>query len=135
MNENGIRAGKIETDTLAKLGIYLPSPAEQQEIADCLTSVDELIVAQGRKVEALKAHKKGLMQQLFPREGGTLPRLRFPEFRDGPVWEEKMAGRLLKSNPQRRGRFTDLLCHHVRWNGETRFFRPQFLRHRRRCGQ
>ena len=60
---------------------------EQQKIADCLTSLDELIAAQGRKVEALKAHKKGLMQQLFPREGETLPRLRFPEFRNALEWE------------------------------------------------
>lgn len=35
---------------------------EQKKIADCLASVDTLIEAQGRKVEALKAHKKGLMQ-------------------------------------------------------------------------
>ena len=39
---------------------------EQQKIADCLSSVDELIAAQARKVDALKTHKKGLMQQLFP---------------------------------------------------------------------
>ena len=58
------------------------SLAEQQKIADCLTSLDELIAAEGRKLEALRAHKKGLMQQLFPREGETRPRLRFPEFRD-----------------------------------------------------
>ncbi len=63
--------------------------AEQQKIADCLTSLDELIAAQGRKVEALKAYKRGLMQQLFPREGETLPRLRFPEFRDAPEWEPR----------------------------------------------
>ena len=43
----------------------IPSTAEQQKIADCLTSVDELISAQTRKVDALKTHKKGLMQQLF----------------------------------------------------------------------
>lgn len=60
--------------------------AEQQKIADCLTSLDEVIAAQGRKVEALKAHKRGLMQQLFPREGETRPRLRLPEFREAPEW-------------------------------------------------
>jgi type I restriction enzyme S subunit len=92
VNETGIGAGKIETDTLTKLTVYLPSHGEQQKIADCLSSLDELIAAQGRKVEALKAHKKALMQQLFPREGETLPRLRFPEFRDQSVWEEKKAG-------------------------------------------
>ena len=63
--------------------------AEQQKIADCLTSLDELIAAHGRKLDALKTHKKGLMQQLFPREGETLPRLRFPEFRDAGEWDEK----------------------------------------------
>jgi predicted nuclease of restriction endonuclease-like (RecB) superfamily len=55
---------------------------EQQKIAECLSSVDELMAAQARKVDALKTHKKGLMQQLFPREGETQPRLRFPEFQN-----------------------------------------------------
>ena len=90
--------------TLAKLkSIPIPVPpssAEQQKIADCLTSLDEVIAAQGRKVEALKAHKRGLMQQLFPREGETRPRLRFPEFRDAPEWEAK---RLEDVAPLQRG--------------------------------
>jgi type I restriction enzyme S subunit len=44
----------------------IPSPKEQQRIADCLTSIDDLIAAQSAKLESLKTHKKGLMQQLFP---------------------------------------------------------------------
>ena len=40
---------------------------EQQRIADCLSSLDELIAAQTQKIDLLKEHKKGLMQQLFPR--------------------------------------------------------------------
>jgi len=39
---------------------------EQQKIADCLTALDDLIAAQTQKIELLKRHKKGLMQQLFP---------------------------------------------------------------------
>lgn len=31
-----------------------------------LTSLDALITAETQKLEALKTHKKGLMQQLFP---------------------------------------------------------------------
>jgi type I restriction enzyme S subunit len=72
------------------------SPAEQQKIAECLSSVDELIAAQARKVDALKTHKKGLMQQLFPREGETQPRLRFPEFQNAGEWEETTLGELAK---------------------------------------
>jgi len=62
---------------------------EQQKIAECLSSVDELMAAQARKVDALKTHKKGLMQQLFPREGETQPRLRFPEFQNAGEWKEE----------------------------------------------
>jgi len=48
-----------------------------------------LIAAEGRKLEGLRAHKKGLMQHLFPRDSETRPRLRFPEFREMGEWEEK----------------------------------------------
>jgi type I restriction enzyme, S subunit len=80
----------INDGDLLALPVPLPSGQsslkEQQKIADCLSSLDELIAAQARKVDALKAHKKGLMQQLFPREGGTQPRLRFPEFQSEGEW-------------------------------------------------
>ena len=46
--------------------VMAPSPSEQQKIASCLSSIDELITAQSQKLDALKTHKKGLMQQLFP---------------------------------------------------------------------
>ena len=39
---------------------------EQQEIADCLSAADHLIDVQSEKLAAVRAHKKGLMQQLFP---------------------------------------------------------------------
>jgi type I restriction enzyme S subunit len=88
-NLEGLRDGKmISYKQFSELQIPTPIPAEQQKIAECLSSLDELIAAQARKVEALKTHKKGLMQQLFPREGETQPRLRFPEFNDSDEWEE-----------------------------------------------
>lgn len=83
--DGGVRV-RIYYKDIARIPLALPSPAEQQKIADCLSSLDELIAAQGRKVAALKAHKTGLMQQLFPREGETQPRLRLPEFHDAGHW-------------------------------------------------
>jgi type I restriction enzyme S subunit len=46
---------------------------EQQRIASCLRSLDALITAETQKLEALKTHKKGLMQQLFPSTGCDEP--------------------------------------------------------------
>jgi len=78
----------ISKETFFNIEIPTPGLPEQQEIADCLASADALIEAQGRKVEALKAHKKGLMQQLFPQEGESQPRLRFPRFEGAGDWQE-----------------------------------------------
>ncbi len=78
----------ITNDDLMRMPIPTPSPREQQKIADCLGSLDDLIAVEGRRLEALRQHKQGLMQQLFPQEGETQPHLRFPEFKDAPEWEE-----------------------------------------------
>jgi type I restriction enzyme S subunit len=78
---------QITNTTFLSGRLPLPTePAEQQKIAECLSSVDELIGAQARKLDSLKTHKKGLMQQLFPQEGETQPRLRFPEFQSAGEW-------------------------------------------------
>ncbi|WP_419653136.1 restriction endonuclease subunit S, partial [Thiolapillus sp.] len=74
-----------------------PETTEQQKIAHCLSSLDEVIGLQAKKVQALKQHKKGLMQQLFPAEGETTPRLRFPDFREAGAWEVKRLGEVCDS--------------------------------------
>lgn len=91
----------INDSDLMALPIPVPagttSVAEQQKIADCLSSLDELIVAQARKVEALKILKNGLMQQLFPREGETQPLLRFPEFQGSRDWATGSFGEVFET--------------------------------------
>ena len=83
---------RLYNDNLRSIKVALPSLPEQQKIADCLSSLDDLIRAEERRLEALSAHKTGLMQCLFPALGQTTPRLRFPEFRDAGPWEVKRLG-------------------------------------------
>jgi type I restriction enzyme S subunit len=85
----GVKMPRGDVGSMKAYPTLYPSKAEQQKIATCLSSVDEVIAAQARKVDALKTHKKGLMQQLFPREGETQPRLRFPEFQNDGEWEPR----------------------------------------------
>ncbi|NUN99736.1 MAG: restriction endonuclease subunit S [Saprospiraceae bacterium] len=60
---------------------------EQQKIAACLSSLDEVITAESQKLEVLKDHKKGLLQNLLPQEGETVPKFRFKEFEKDGEWE------------------------------------------------
>jgi len=68
---------------------FPPKLEEQQKIATCLSSLDEVIAANNQKLDALKNHKKGLMQNLFPQEGETIPKWRFAEFVKDGEWVEK----------------------------------------------
>ena len=76
----------IASAEIKNLHVPLPEIEEQQRIADCLSSLDDLISAVADKIETLKEYKKGLMQQLFPAEGKTIPAIRFPEFQNAGEW-------------------------------------------------
>ncbi|MEG6437945.1 restriction endonuclease subunit S [Enterobacter bugandensis] len=84
---------QVNNDDLMKVPVPLPigsqSLSEQKKIADCLSSLDDLLTAEVQKLDALKKYKKGLLQQLFTREGETVPRLRFREFQNATEWERK----------------------------------------------
>ncbi|UTG75293.1 restriction endonuclease subunit S [Neisseria subflava] len=56
----------ITNDDFMAMPVPILSPEEQQKIADCLSSIDELIELEEQAIAGLKQHKKGLMQQLFP---------------------------------------------------------------------
>lgn len=95
-NLEGLRDGKmISYKQFSGLRLPVPAKREQQSIADCLDSLDELIATHARKLKSLMAHKDGLMHQLFPCEGEDQPRLRLPEFLDGSPWISSTIGELV----------------------------------------
>jgi type I restriction enzyme S subunit len=86
--------GNLSGEIIKSIELKFPKPNEQQKIADFLSSIDEQITQNIKKVELLKKHKKGLLQNLFPSEGENVPRLRFPEFVNDGEWEEKKLGNI-----------------------------------------
>lgn len=75
--------------------VFFPSikSGEQQKIADCLSFLDALIESTVQKVDALREHKKGMMQRLFPTGGKDVPDLRFPEFQgQATEWQSTLLG-------------------------------------------
>jgi type I restriction enzyme S subunit len=94
-NANGFALLHITKGTIENWECSIPkSKAEQQKIASCLSSLDEVIEAHSQKLELLKDHKKGVMQNLFPQEGETVPKYRFKEFVNDGEWEIKELNKL-----------------------------------------
>ena len=92
---------RIGLDNLKNLMMTVPKELEEQKkIADCLCSLDDLIGLAIEKLNFLKTHKKGLLQQLFPAEGETVPKLRFPEFENDGDWEITELGKCLFQQPE-----------------------------------
>lgn len=91
----GVKVYAISKSALRGVLIPFTKKEEQQKIAGCLSSIDNLITAQTQKIEALKVHKKSLMQPLFPAEGKAVPHFRFPEFRDSEGWREIVLGKII----------------------------------------
>lgn len=84
---SGTTISYLSRQEFEKFTIVLPKFQEQQKIASCLSSLDELITAHNDKLQDLKDHKKGLMQNLFPQEGEKVPNYRFPEFERDGDWD------------------------------------------------
>ncbi|EGM2752470.1 restriction endonuclease subunit S [Campylobacter jejuni] len=107
--------------TYQKLFVYVPEDVkEQQKIADCLFSIDDLIDAESRKLKALEKYKKGLMQKLFPVEGKTLPEWRFPEFQGCGEWKYEEIGNIGEVITGKTPSTSDTAL----WDGDIQFVTP-----------
>lgn len=86
-NAAGAAVKNLNADIIKLLPVLFPkNKKEQQKIASCLSSLDEVITAHSQKLELLKDHKKGLMQNLFPQDGEKVPKYRFKEFEKDGEW-------------------------------------------------
>lgn len=82
----------VAVSQIRKLELAIPSPLEQQKVANCISSLEDVIDAHIRKLDLLNDHKNGLLQNLFPQKGETKPRCRFPEFENDEDWKSKKLG-------------------------------------------
>lgn len=94
--DGGVRV-RIYYRDISQVQLLLPNSDEQDKIADCLSSVDALIAAEEERLAAFNAHKKGLMQRLFPAKGETCPTVRFPGFELAADWEVKPLGQIFET--------------------------------------
>ncbi|OET12940.1 restriction endonuclease subunit S, partial [Listeria monocytogenes] len=86
----------INAQEYARFALYIPKLKEQQKIGDFFKQLDNTIALHQRKLDALKLMKKGFLQQMFPKRGENIPKIRFDDFDD--IWEQRILGEFLKES-------------------------------------
>ncbi len=89
----------LKFSALGSIKITVPSFEEQTKIAEFLKCLDTLITLHQRKLDRLKQMKQGYLQKMFPRNGESVPRLRFTDFEG--KWEQRKLGEICKVNSGR----------------------------------
>ena len=77
----------VHNSDIQDVTISYPTIDEQTQIGAFFRSLDSLITLHQRKLDHLKEMKKGLLQKMFPKNGESIPELRFPGFTD--PWEQR----------------------------------------------
>lgn len=77
----------LKFPAFSEIETMLPKIEEQRQIAACFKQLDTLLTLHQRKLDHLKELKKGLLQKMFPKNGASVPEIRFPGFTD--AWEQR----------------------------------------------
>lgn len=87
----GMAAGSsvknLNKDKVTSLMVICPPLPEQQRIAEALSDVDGMISSLEKLIAKYKSIKTACLQQMFPQNGETVPRMRLPGFTG--AWEQR----------------------------------------------
>ena len=84
---------------LESVTYFVPSQNEQKKIGKFFTNLDNTITLHQRKLDSIKEYKKGMLQKMFPKNGASVPEVRFPGFTG--VWEQRKFGELYKKSNEK----------------------------------
>ena len=84
--------GNLSGAIIKELGIPQPSLDEQRQIGSFFSNLDDLITLHQRKYDKLVIFKKSMLEKMFPKDGESVPEIRFAGFTD--PWEQRKLGEL-----------------------------------------
>ena len=92
--DSGARSDRfsIKDDVFFQMPIPVPHIEEQRKIGLFLTQLDHLITLHQRKYDKLQVLKKAMLEKMFPKNGSSVPEIRFKGFTD--AWEQRKLGAL-----------------------------------------
>lgn len=93
LQEGGVRL-YFYYDKLCMGQVFLPSLEEQRKIGKLFDTLDHLITLHQRKYDKLQVLKKAMLEKMFPKNGSSVPEIRFKGFTD--AWEQRKLGEVVK---------------------------------------
>ena len=93
--KTGLSMPQLSLEQVRDIVVKIPEFNEQGKIADCLRRIDTLITLHQRKYEKLVNIKKSMLDKMFPKNGASVPEIRFKGFTD--PWEQRKLGELSRS--------------------------------------
>ena len=90
INSQGITSDNwnLKFPALSEIEIYVsPYEQEQAKIAAYFANLDHLITLHQRKYDKLQVLKKAMLEKMFPKNGSSVPEIRFKGFTD--AWEQR----------------------------------------------
>ena len=93
----------ISFDEYSTVTVLLPDIKEQEHIADFFRNLDHLITLHQRKFDKLQVLKKAMLEKMFPKNGSSVPEIRFKGFTD--AWEQRKLGEILQERNTRTSDF------------------------------
>ena len=90
--KTGTTVESVDFGKIKDMLLYMPSTVEQQQIGDFFAKLDSLITLHQRKYDKLVILKKSMLEKMFPKDGESVPEIRFAGFTD--PWEQRKLGEL-----------------------------------------
>ena len=90
--KTGTTVESVDFGKIKDMLLYMPSTVEQQQIGDFFAKLDSLITLHQRKYDKLVVFKKSMLEKMFPKDGESVPEIRFAGFTD--PWEQRKLGEL-----------------------------------------
>ncbi|MGJ0555284.1 restriction endonuclease subunit S [Bifidobacterium longum] len=97
--KTGTTVESVDFGKIKDMLLYMPSTVEQQQIGDFFAKLDSLITLHQRKYDKLVIFKKSMLEKMFPKDGESVPEIRFAGFTD--PWEQRKLGELFEESDER----------------------------------
>lgn len=126
-----IEKRRVKYSTLKQISLLMPIELrEKQKIGSFFEDIDELITLHQRKLDKLINVKKSMLEKMFPKQGSTVPEIRFNGFTQ--AWEQREFRELYSKSGEKNdgsiGINKNITVATMQFKGDVKVSTPEYLK-------